>query len=138
VIQLEAFFFRSKAGDEEVPLNLHELVSAGKVIELGVTAAEIAPVVKFCSRFFAGELHPGEIEALALLTTGKAQGHHFCTADGPAIEAAVMLGLRERLVCFETVLGSVGFTKPLEPQYKRGFFDGRVKEGSRRKMMLGP
>jgi hypothetical protein len=137
VIKLEALFFRSRAGNKELPLNLRELVSAGKVIQLSATAEEIDPVVKFCDRFFAGQLHAGEIEALALLKAGKAPDHHFCTADGPAIEAAVMLDLRERLACFEAVLESVGLTKSLPHQYRGGFFDRHVKQASQKKIMHG-
>lgn len=137
VIHDEALFFRSGASDREHPLDIPTLVSAGKVVELSALAQEIAPVTEFCHRFFAGELHAGEIEALALLTAGKAPDHHFCTADGPAIEAAVMLGLRERLACFEGVLKSVGLLKSLPSQYRERFFDFHVRVASQAKIMHG-
>lgn len=71
---------------------------------LKLNLQSIAEVTARFANWLVDNLHPGEIELLALLAAAPADELSFCSSDGAAISAAAMLGFSERCVCLETLL----------------------------------
>jgi len=82
-------------------IDLQPYKDRGLIDVVECDAAEAAQVRARCCRF--AELHTGELESLAILCR-PGQDALFCTADGGAIRAAVMLDLTDRIVSAEELL----------------------------------
>jgi len=113
------------------PIDLAGDVGAGRVL---VAAASLTTISRVASRFTdAIELHDGELEALALLTQDEDYDEHvFCSADGAAIEGACMLGLTDRCMSLEELLGMVGLGRQVPWRFTKGFAERHKSEGGER------
>jgi hypothetical protein len=113
------------------PIDLASDVAAGRVL---VGSAGLTAFSRVASRFTdAIELHDGELEALALLTQDEHDVEHaFCSADGAAIEGACMLGLTDRCMSLEELLGIVGLGRQVSWRFTKGFTERHKREGGER------
>jgi hypothetical protein len=113
------------------PIDLAGDVGAGRVL---VAAASLTTISRVAFRFTdAIELHDGELEALALLTQEESYvGHVFCSADGAAIEGACMLGLTDRCMSLEELLGMAGLGRQVPWRFTKGFAERHKSEGGER------
>lgn len=112
-------------------INLQPYLAQAKIDVLDCEAPEVAQVRNQCCKF--AELHPGELESLAILNrTGE--DAVFCTADRGAIRAAVMLDLAEKLVSLEELLRRSNlqrsFTEKRDLQFSEQAFQRAVKRAS--------
>ena len=92
-------------------INLQPYKDGGLIDVVECDAAEAAQVREKCCRF--AELHAGELESLTILCR-PGQDALFCTADGGAIRAGVMLDLTTKLVSLEELLSRVGLGRGFE------------------------
>ena len=111
-----------------IQIDLEADVKAGRlrVASAGSTDMQVVATA------FAGqlELHDGELEGLTLLVRDTTyEDYFFCSADGAPIQAAAMLELDERCTSVETLLSSIGLTKPLEKKYTHAFLQEHLKQG---------
>lgn len=135
VAKTEAQFYSKEKAGIPVEIHLPRLIEEGRVTELSASFEDIASI----SSIFEGndriELHPGEMESLALLYSNKAHGRLFCTADAVAIQALAMLGLSEQGIALETVLTSTGLQRSLSSRYTDEYFQRLIRKGQERRMM---
>jgi len=112
-------------------IDLQSYKDRGLIDVVECDAAEVAQVRNRCCKF--AELHPGELESLAILCR-LGQDALFCTADGGAIRAAVMLDLTENFVSLEELLRRANlprsFTDKVDLQYSDQAFKRAVKRAS--------
>ncbi len=94
-------------------INLQPYKDRGLIDIVECDAAEAAQVRAKCCRF--AELHAGELESLTILCR-PGQNALFCTADGGAIRAAVMLDVTDKVVSAEQLLRQVGLGRSFESQ----------------------
>lgn len=94
------------------------------------TLQELQNIVEYFDSVFLQSIEQGEIEILSLAKAGKLPEEcRICTADGPAIIGACLLGLGSYCVSFESLLSKIGFKKPLENQFTEAFLRRKVTEG---------
>lgn len=116
-------------GDRAV-IDLREAQAQGLVVIQAATTGELLSLTSRFDTVFAGGLHDGELEALALLCERSDFEHTiFCAGDGAAIQAAVMVGMDERCDSLESLLDSVGLSQRLEWPFTREFHDQHRREG---------
>ena len=94
-------------------INLQPYKDRGLIDIVECDAAEAAQVRAKCCRF--AELHAGELESLTILCR-PGQNALFCTADGGAIRAAVMLDVTDKVVSAEQLLRQLGLGRSFESQ----------------------
>jgi len=132
VLDDEALFHsKDAAAEHSEPMDLAADVGTGRVL---VAAASLTAISRVASRFTdVIELHDGELEALALLMQDESYvGHVFCSADGAAIEGACMLGLTDRCMSLEELLGMVGLSRRVSWRFTKGFTERHKHEGVER------
>ena len=100
-------------------------------IELEELLDSLGPVRKL---FLLGK---GEHEALALMLSGSLSDYSFCTADAAAIQAATVLGLRQRLISLEQVLETIGQSTALPKQYGDEFVRKHIAVGAQLRIRYG-
>ena len=130
VVRSEALYYHPVgSSDTTVPIELPVLVEEGIVAELSATAEEMALVYAMFVASFAGRLHPGEIEGLALMFVNKISSCGYCSGDACAIRAMAMLGLADQGVSLEKLLAGKKPRGRLEVQFTEGYFRGNTKLG---------
>lgn len=124
----EALF--TQQGDKIEALDLQNLADKGKVEIVEATAQDLVSMISKFDRLFAERLDKGELEALALIETGKAEEAFFCTTDGPAIIALAMLGHSEQGISLERILRDFGLQQSrLMRHWTEQFFQEKIREG---------
>lgn len=112
-------------------INLQPYKDRGLIDIVECDAADAAQVRARCCRF--AELHTGELESLTILSRPE-QDALFCTADGGAIRAAVMLDLTEKLVSMEELLRRTSLQRSFagkdDLQFSEQAFQRAVKRAS--------
>lgn len=103
-------------------------IDGGRIDIIDCDATEVAPVSAACERF--ADLHAGELESLAIMRR-PGQDMLFCTADGGAIRAAVMLDLLERTVSLEELLKQVGLPRDFSDREHLQFSERRFQQAVR-------
>jgi len=134
VCEDEALFHsRDDATGDRVVIDLRADIGAGRV---ELAAADMEVVARISKRFSAAiELHPGELEALALLSGVPGYEEHvFCTGDGAAIQAACLLGLSERCESVEVLLRLAGLGRQVPWSLTERFMGRHKHEGGRRRV----
>jgi len=132
VLDDEALFHSKDANTGlSQPTDLAGDVRAGRVL---VGSAGLTAFSRVATTFTdAIELHDGELEALALLTQDETYDEHvFCSADGAAIEGACMLGLTDRCLSLEELLGMAGLGRAVSWRFSKKFTDLHKREGGER------
>lgn len=94
----EVRYWRDEQGGKQ-PIDLGQYVLAGRLTVEDATTAEMVALLK---RIRSSALGAGELESLALVL---ARGERFCTADRAARRAMRELGLENRWVALEELLG---------------------------------
>ena len=131
VIQNEAFYFDTKKSKKRGAIQLSKSIKAGKIVELAATAKELQSIQTIFDYATMQGLHLGELEALALINSGKIKDTLFCTAEGAAIRALALMGHSQVGISLERLLREVGLQKPLDRQYKEDFFRSHLTRGQR-------
>jgi len=125
----EASYFRSRKRRKKLGIRLTPLVESGDIEELSATTDELRSIEEAFDCITLEGLHDGEKEALALLYSGRAPGSFFCSGDKAALRCLAMLGLSEKAISLETLLGSIGFWKPLSPQFTEEYLRRQLRRG---------
>jgi len=135
VLEDEALFHsRDEVTGFSSAISLTTDVTEGHVV---VGSASLMEVAAIATRLESAlELHEGELEALALLTSHEEFDEHvFCTADGAAIQGACLLGIGERCESLEELLDVAGLRKRLSWRFTREFMTRNKREGSERRII---
>ncbi|MCC7354419.1 MAG: hypothetical protein IT330_11750 [Anaerolineae bacterium] len=132
ILHKEAIYSETDA--EWTQIDLPGQVARGEIAEIGATTKEINEVLSKFDVVAREALHIGELEALALLLSGRAAGALFCSADKAAIQSLALLGLSEQGVSLEGVLRSVGLSRPLQHQYTESYFRRHIGIGKERRI----
>ncbi len=105
----ESLFY--SVSNTHVPIEIDKYIDNGDLTIIEATAEDIGALESVFSDDFLESIHDGEKEALALIAAGKHQDSIFCTADGPAIKALVMLNKGQNGISLEELLARNGFEK---------------------------
>ena len=117
-----------------MPIDLPAQVQSGTIDELVGTAEGIARVLSAFDPSFVGGIHAGEAEGLALVLTGATGDAQFCSGDALAIQALAMLGLAERAVSFEALLGGKKTEGRLPHEYTESYLNRYLDIGRERRI----
>ncbi len=135
VVRGEALYYHPLAQPKKkVPIDLPAQAQSGTIEELVGTAEDIARVLSVFDRSFVGGIHAGEAEGLALVLAGCAGDAQFCSGDALAIQALAMLGLAERAVSFEVLLGGKKTVVPLAAQCTEDYLRRNLAIGQERRI----
>lgn len=96
----EVRYWRSEDGEKQ-PIDLTGYIEAGHLEVASATAHEMGALLAHSP---SGALGEGEMESLALVL---ARGDSFCTADGAARRAMMVLGIEDRWVALEDLLSQL-------------------------------
>lgn len=96
----EVRYWHDERGDKR-PIDLGQYVLAGRLAVEDATTVEMVALLK---RIRSSALGAGELESLALVL---ARGERFCTADRAARRAMTSLGVADRWVSLEQLLGAM-------------------------------
>jgi hypothetical protein len=130
VIHREAKYYNSKSG-HSFPIKLQELVDSGEITEISASVQEMAD---FRSEFNSPEIDDGETEALTVLWKKSLDGYKYCTADRAAIIVSCLMDLHHHVVSMETLLSSIGISRPLRSTCQEDVFKKIVNDGLARKI----
>jgi hypothetical protein len=105
IVADESAYYEAKG--EKIPIDLAKNVEDGQLslIETG-NIEEIDVRNRLESVFPLGNLHSGELQAIAILLRENREEMHFCTADQLAIHVCSLLGLGDCCISLESVLTS--------------------------------
>jgi len=130
----EVLFYSRRRRGIPREIDLPKLVQGKKIGELTATSTEISVLNRKFDRVFIESLHPGETEALALISSGKASGYKFCSGDKVAIQGLAMIGHSSSGISMENLLKSVGLTKQLSHQFTESYFKKWIGIGKERRI----
>jgi hypothetical protein len=124
----EARFYRDVLTGQHHRIDLQPDVDAGRIRLLSGDEATLANVYATCSRHFA--VHEGEAHSLAALQCADKRCR-FCTADKAAIQALVLLDLKDRAISLSRLLGDSGvrLKEPLARQFGEEYLTRWLREG---------
>jgi hypothetical protein len=134
IVAGEALYYRETAGGVKKEIRVGDDASTNLVEILEADLQSIAEVAARFANWFVDNLHPGEIELLALLAEAPADELSFCSSDGAAISAAAMLGFSERCVCLETLLKLKGLGRQVESKHTESFMEHHLRQGRERRI----
>jgi len=92
IVAGEALYYRETPGGVKKEIRVGDDASKNLVEILEADLQSIPAITAKFANWFVDNLHPGEIELLALLAAAPADELSFCSSDGAAISAAAMLG----------------------------------------------
>jgi len=125
IICREVYYYEETAGKRHV-IDLSK--EAGKsFVEISATIEQLSTITKEFEGLFEIDLHAGEKEALAILTTKKDM--LFCTCDKAAMKALGFLGLSHQGISFEKLLSRSGVKIKLGKKYSEQQFRQFTQEG---------
>lgn len=133
IVRVEAIFFVDREG-RRIAIDLPAQVEAGRIEEVEVSAADVAAMKRRFTPEFRERLDEGELEAIAYLVSREEDDLRFVTADGPAIQATVMVDPDSRVISLEAVLELCGFARPLPLRFSREFVKKHSEEGAVRRI----
>lgn len=135
VVEESRFHSRDLVGFSE-PIDLRGAAAAGRISILSASAADVVSLQRRFAPWFLELVHPGELEAIALLLAGNCAEMCFCTGDGGAIRAATLLGLAERCVALDRLLESTGLSKKVRREFTSAFLE-HMREEAREDRITG-
>jgi len=106
-------------------IDLLPYISKGKIKVVDCDIQLIPVIERRCHRWLA--LHSGELESIAVVLERK-EDYYFCTADNAAIQAMVLLDMRERVVSFERLLDKYGVARSKKVKLRRHFTEDHLKK----------
>jgi len=125
IICREVYYYEETAGKRHV-IDLSK--EAGKsFVEISANIEQLSTITKEFEGLFEIDLHAGEKEALAILTTKKDM--LFCTCDKAAMKALGFLGISHKGISFEKLLSRSGIKKKLEIKHSERQFRQFTQEG---------
>jgi hypothetical protein len=125
IICREAYYYEDPAGTRHM-IDLSK--EAGKnFIEISATIEQLFMITKEFEGLYEIDLHSGEKEALAILSTKKEM--LFCTCDKAAMKALGFLGISHQGISFEKLLDRNGIKKKLELKHLERRFRQLTQEG---------
>lgn len=87
---------------------------------------QLIPVIeKRCYRWLA--LHSGELESIAVVLEQK-EDYYLCTADNAAIQAMVLIDMKDRIISFERLLDKYGVPRPKKVKLRQHFTEDHLKK----------
>lgn len=125
----ESIYYIDKLGNH-INIDLQSQVDNRSISQIDPTLKDLFKFNQLFASWFIQSLHPGEIEALALICAKKTKDTYFCTSDAPAIRALAMMHNSGLGISLEELLKISGLTKPLEVQYTQEFFKNNLGVGS--------
>jgi predicted nucleic acid-binding protein len=129
VLRNEVYFYEDKLG-QKIQIDVMTYVDSKKIKELTATSLEIAALVDKVNPNFMNRLDDGELEALALLLTGRFDEFLYCTGDTRAIKALASLNLASLGISLEELLTFIGQKGKLpDLSYSKKAFDRKKAEG---------
>jgi hypothetical protein len=129
VVRDEAFYFETKAGRKPHAIDLGESIKTGRITQEAAALEELQELFAIFDNLTLGGLHPGELEALALLRAEKLGDALFCTSDAAAIRALALMGHHESGISLERMLQRLGLQTSLESQYTEDYFRHNLTKG---------
>jgi hypothetical protein len=103
-------------------------VNTGLIKELSASTDDAAVLLSRLSQTNPFNIHPGEIESLAILI--REGSLTFCTCDAAAIRTLPLLDLAERGISAEELLRKSGLLKPgLKERHTESFFMNNIAIG---------
>jgi len=94
-----------------------------KIVEGDV---QIIPAIKKrCYKWL--DLHSGEMESISFVVS-PGGNCYFCTADSAAIQAMVLLDMKERVVSFERLLDKYGVPRSKKAKLRQHFTEDHLKK----------
>lgn len=109
----EVKYYRDDQGNKHL-IDLTPHIQAGQLTVVAATATEVEGLV---AKGLQRRLGQGELESLALAV---ARSHDFCTADKTAVREMKDLGVLERWISLEELLGRLNPPRPVpDPKYLR-------------------
>jgi hypothetical protein len=115
----EPFFYLNDSGDK-IYFSLEEDEKAGR---LKVVDVPVKDVLAFKAQFtdlFAGDIDPGEAEALAYLFSQNVT-HSICSADKIVFRVLGCLGKSDQGLSLEEILKQCGLTKKLPKEFGKEY-----------------
>jgi hypothetical protein len=129
VVRDEAFYFETKAGRKAHAIDLGGSIESGRITQEAATLEELQELYAIFDDLTLQGLHPGELEALALLQAEKLGDALLCTSDAAAIRALALMGHHESGISLESMLQRLGLQQLLESQYTEEYFRSNVRKG---------
>jgi len=124
----EVRFYEDDAGEKH-EIDLRALATSDAIDVLAASADELEAVRSKITLEFAKSVDPGELEAIAVLFSGRCEDHRFCTADGVAIKLLAVLDRGACAVPVKKLLEPIGFRKTVPYQYDEKYFKTKLAEG---------
>lgn len=132
IVSREVYYYEDTAGKRHI-IDLSK--EAGKsFVEISATIEQLSTIMKEFEGLFEIDLHAGEKEALAILTTKKDM--LFCTCDKAAMKALGFLELGHQGISFEKLLSRSGIKKKLEMKHSERQFRQFTQEGVSMRLSL--
>lgn len=119
---------------EKIPVDFREqFIDTGYVTESTANIKEIQGVLKQLPPLKREVIHTGEIESLAILL--REEKFTLCTFDSAAIRTLPFLGISDRAISAEKLLGKSGLTvspkNKLDVRLSEAYFRSNLDEGKR-------
>ena len=130
MVKQEVLFYNNSEGCR-IPIDLNEDVDEGRLVVHSVATEGVLEVLNKFDAPMRSALHLGEVEALSVIHSKRETNNlHLCTGDGKAIEALVLLGLKNRGVSLESLLLKVGLSKRIPSHFSEDRFRQLVEKAS--------
>lgn len=133
IAETETRFFRT--ADRSVhTIDLGSEIAKGRIAAPDVDAPRLQQILERFDYATRDGIDTGEAHALALLDAAVQDepSPAFCSGDQLAVIAACLLGFHQQIVSLESLLGAVGLTAEVQPQYTTEVLDRWLAEGRRR------
>lgn len=104
VLHDEARYFEDRESGTLVSIDLQADLSSGIVEEIAADINDIFALKNIVTDRFLQTIDDGEIEAMAILKSGKYPDHQFCTGDARAIKALAVLSMGSQAISLEKLL----------------------------------
>lgn len=124
----EVRFYEDDSGEKH-DIDLQVSAQKGTIDVLAANAADLEAVQSKITLEFAKSVDPGELEAVAVLASGRCEDHRFCTADAVAIKLLAVLDLGAYGVPVKKLLEPIGYRKPVPRQYDEEYFRAKLADG---------
>lgn len=111
------------------PIDLTPDIAGGKIKVIDPPASELAKFVSEFDASYAERMDPGELSLLCFLFSQSVQEMLICSGDEIVFK---VLGRHRRSaqgISLEELLQKIGFNKPLNSQFKKGFRENCSNKG---------
>ena len=128
----EAEFYKPRKSSK-VPIKIQEDIESGSLHILEASVEDLARLYDIFEETFLASIHDGEREALALIAANKHEDCLFCTSDGPAIQALVMIRKDTLGLSLEKLLRNNGFSNKIDlipPWCTEKTYNLRIRDGA--------